>query len=517
MDPTLTLEIPFLFLGLNDIKSSNYIPTIHQRSKPLEYIHATLLALCPDIPVRLIPSSAQTTPDIPWHIYPSPLDEAAILTVDERTKVSENTWSCPAILQRSGIPINTSDTAWTLFILQAREIFSALGQMHAYQEQEVVYGETVHSRPWSLVTPSQAQLRISLAPTRPEMGIRPNLVKNVMMLAAGLERELTLLTTPAALLRYWSVSRFLEYRAVREGGRERVGLWARFAGTGEGTREKEKMKWSVPFDEEDSVIQRTKGRGREWWDIINSADIHTLLCDTQTFLKTGRMLCIEPVFTAGNEKVTALTFQHFHSTLDAQGVVAYTELTAGLAHMACDFSHAQVDEWLGGYRQVSPFASDPRDGFGKLLGALHVSGPSMAFFESYLDTLYSTNASAPSPELPTSLFDPMASHIATTLSSERAYIPTFIERYTAAGGFRPTPTSKVYALMMADEQLRTKTKKTRGDGDWLGGVEEVGVGDSEDRNGVEDLDGSFVGSPGEGDGEGERVELGRRVREGLYR
>jgi hypothetical protein len=178
--------------------------------------------------------------------------------------------------------------------------------------------------------------------------------------------------------------------------------------------------------------------------------------------------------------------------------------------MARDFSHAQMDEWLGEFREDARFATNPRAGLGKLVKALHVSGASAAFFESCLDGLYISSPSSAESlrEVDSSLFSPLAEHIATALSLDRAYMPTFIKRYAAAGGFRPTPTTKVYALVMADEQARTMTKKTRGDGDWLGGVEEVGVGDSEDRNGVEDLEEGFVGSPGEGDGEGERLEDG---------
>lgn len=447
MDPTLTLEIPFVLLSLNDLKSSAYIPIIHQRVKPLDNIHATLLALCPDIPVHLIPSSAQTTPDIPWHLFPSPLDEHAILAVDERTKLSGSIWSCPAILQRTGIPIDTSESSWTLFAREASRIFVALAKLHAHEEQEIVHGETIHSRPWILITLSQAQLRISLVPAFPEI------LKRVLMLAAALERELTLLTTPSALLRYWSVSRFLEYRAVRQLGKEKAELRMKFAEKGGGRKAdayaREKKKCVARFDEEESASQQTKERRREWWDVVDSADIHALMSGIKAFKHTGRRLGVEPAFAAGDEsEVTSLSFQQFPSTLHPIGIVAYTEIIVGVAHMACDFSHTQLSTRLVEYRQESPLPTNPRRGFGKILKALHVSGPSTSFFESYLDTLFDINASepldssAPSPESPTSLFSPMTSHIATTLSSERAYIPTFIARYAAVEGFHPTPTVK---------------------------------------------------------------------------
>ncbi|KAH5505544.1 hypothetical protein HBI29_133050 [Parastagonospora nodorum] len=132
--------------------------------------------------------------------------------------------------------------------------------------------------------------------------------------------------------------------------------------------------------------------------------------------------------------------------------------------MACYFEHTQLSGWMVEWRQEAP--SQLRDGFRKLLRALHVSEPFISFFESYLDALYSVTASSTGSEPEdgpshSSPFFPLTSHITHTLSSERAYIPTFIARYAAASGFHPRPTSKVYALMMADEQARTTTT-TRG-------------------------------------------------------
>ncbi|KAH4978097.1 hypothetical protein HBI76_214810 [Parastagonospora nodorum] len=255
MDPSLTLEIPFVLLGRKDLKSSKYLPQNEEQTKPLEYINATLLALCPDIPVNLIASSDQITPDIAWYLHPSPLDEDDILTVDERAKLSKNIWSCPAILHRTGISLDTSSTAWTLFTHEAGQIFSALAKLDAHEEPEI-----------SLVTPSQAQLRIILVPGH---GIHPHLLKRTLILAAALERELTLLTTPSTLLRYWSLSRFLEFRAVRQLGREKAELW-----TEKGDAyAREERKWFARFDEEDRAGQRTKERGREWWDVVDSVGV----------------------------------------------------------------------------------------------------------------------------------------------------------------------------------------------------------------------------------------------------
>ncbi|KAH5248293.1 hypothetical protein HBI71_172270 [Parastagonospora nodorum] len=420
MDPSLTLEIPFVLLGRKDLKSSKYLPQNEEQTKPLEYINATLLALCPDILVHLIASSDQIKPDIAWHLYPSPLDEAAILIVDERTKLSKKNM--------------VLSTAWTLFTHEAGQIFSALAKLDAHEEPEIV----------SLVTPSQAQLRIVLVPGH---GIHRPLLKHTLILAAALERKLTLLTTPSALLRYWSLSRFLEFRAVRQLGREKAELW-----TKGDAYAREERKWFARFDEEDRAGQRTKKRGREWWDVVDSGE-------------GGGRLGVEPNFAGGDGgQVTGLAFQQFHSTLDAGGIIAYTEIIAGLAHMACDFEHAQMLAWMVERRQEAP--SQLRDGFGTLLRALNVSAPSISFFESYLDALYSITASSTGSEPEdgpshSSPFFPLTSHISHTLSSERAYIPTFIARYAAASGFHPRPTSKVYALMMADEQARTTTT-TRG-------------------------------------------------------
>jgi hypothetical protein len=108
---------------------------------------------------------------------------------------------------------------------------------------------------------------------------------------------------------------------------------------------------------------------------------------------------------------------------------------------------------------------------------LGISHTSKAFWATHLHSLFhpapqtthKTNIS-PNPDLLTEPFHPLHTYIARTLSAQRTYIPTFLARYNTAGGFYPTPTKKVYALMLADEHVRRKgtgLKTVKGNQEWL--------------------------------------------------
>jgi hypothetical protein len=548
MDPTLTLQLPFVLLGRKELSDPRkYMPKSERPIKCFQDVHKEFRKLCPEIELRLVASSEDATHDAAWRLLPSPQNEDDVLNIDERAKLGKNVWTCPALLQRQGIPINTSENAWRVFTQEASRIFEVLGQINEFHAGidsiKGEHGEELRPRWWSLITPAQSFLRVTLVPSVRARQFHCDFIKRIFITFAALERELTLLTTPSSLLKYWSFSRFLEYRAIRTLGQEKAELWTKLQDRNWTEKRKglayakEKRKWFGGFDEEDRKSERTKGRRREWWDVIDGMEIEESLQDIKGFMEGGRKLGVEPVFAGSldvdeddevadtNTKVTGLAFQSCNSTLDGGEVVAYMELVAGLVHLAHDFDHTKLGKWLERFRETVNAGPEeqPLFGFEKLLSTLHITGPSQPFFTSHLRTLYPEENDESKLEhksnTPPRLIDPfyrLNVHITDALSNERAYIPTFIQRYTTANGFHPTPTSKVYALMVADEHEQrkvqdTKARTTKGNEDWLSNVtDKVNVDEAKDRE--EDLHARAPRSP-EGISEEEKV----RIREALYR
>jgi hypothetical protein len=181
-----------------------------------------------------------------------------------------------------------------------------------------------------------------------------------------------------------------------------------------------------------------------------------------------------------------MTFPSYNSTTNISELLAYTELLASLLNLATQYSHTKLLRLLETHRETtSTIPNYPLRSFDQLMSTLGISNTSKAFWTTHLHPLFhpapqNTNISLTS-DLLTDPFHPLHTHIARTLSAQRTYIPTFLARYTSAGGFYPTPTKKVYALMLAEEHVCRKDmglKTVRGNEEWLNGVEKrVRVGD----------------------------------------
>jgi hypothetical protein len=318
MDPTLTLQLPLILLGRKELKDPDDWSAEERQTRPLQVIHTTLRKFCPNVNVRLGNSDEQFSQEAVWILRPISSDgtrnlDDCQLSIYEKAKLGNNIWSCSMLLQRAGIPLSTRSSAWFSFVEEATRIFAVLTKyiQNCYAPIEGIEcleigQENKHLRWWSLVTGEQCHLCISLIPdliTAQESALPLDIVKDVLIIFAAVERELTLLSTPASLMEYWSLSRFLEYRAIRQLSQEKVGLWKRLKDKKDWTDKRkrdmyahEKKKWLSGFGEEDRACERINGRRREWWDVVDGTEIEELLTEITDFKESGRRMGVEVAF-----------------------------------------------------------------------------------------------------------------------------------------------------------------------------------------------------------------------------
>jgi hypothetical protein len=174
-----------------------------------------------------------------------------------------------------------------------------------------------------------------------------------------------------------------------------------------------------------------------------------------------------------------MSIPSYPSTTSTPHLLAYTSLIASLLSLATTHSHPNLLTLLAAYRSTSP--PNPLSAFTGLLTTLHIPEPAKLFWTQHLHPLFTetpethdslTSSSSSSYTQPPSPFTPLETHLAQTYTAQRAYMPTFIARYTQAGGFAPTPGKKLYALLLADEHARRDktSREVRGDEEWLEGV-----------------------------------------------
>jgi hypothetical protein len=235
MDPTLNIEIPFVLPGRKEVLDLKKVwPKEARETRPLQEVINSLRKQCPDINVHISVSEEQPTRDTGWHLFPSPLHNGDIFTIDEEGKLGKNVWACPTVLQRQCIPLDTTCNAWRAFTSEVTSIFTALSTLHNLHApiKGIVggSGQVLKPRHWSILTPSQSHLYMSLAPSFLSSTLHPDFVKRIQVLYTTLERELIFLSTPSSLLKYWPMCRFLEYLAIRKLGKEKDELWNRLRG-----------------------------------------------------------------------------------------------------------------------------------------------------------------------------------------------------------------------------------------------------------------------------------------------
>jgi hypothetical protein len=408
--------------------------------------------------------------------------------------------ACPVTLQRSGIAIDTDTASWKEFVQEAESLFSILNWTFQDFEQVIEKAEeTGKAKWWTLVCGEKSWMSVSV---RTPLSLESS--KKMLMLAAGVEREMTMLSTPIALLRYCPVSRALERWGVRQMGREKARLWKDLRQIDVSDKRKESMyqrdkeKWLSGFGDEDAKYERMRGRRREWLDMIADMDDDEFSEFFEDISAMRRGMALSSGDNARESidppELPTIELLPRHSTILISELTAYTELLATLTNTALSHTPSSLTHWLENFRASADlFPIQPLYSFTKLLHKLRVSAPTKTFWIEALKPHYpGVNVpivSAMNYKRGDSFYDPFASlrnYIERRLQEEREYIPGFIERYDKVGGFYPTSGRKSYALLLVEEQKmkhvdggkKSWKKGRKADEGWLSGLGEVRVADA---------------------------------------
>ncbi|KAF2025044.1 hypothetical protein EK21DRAFT_18112, partial [Setomelanomma holmii] len=280
MNPTFALQIPFTLLGRKDAIDPDELWSPEDRyTRPVQIVCEALRRVRADLPVYVGSEKDERKQSAGWLLLPLSASHQDQLSVAETVSAGENVWSCTMQLQRSNIALSTRAGEWRHFKIEAENILEALKETFL-DFTGPIPGTKDAVRWWSLVTGEKDWLRLSLVPPPASDHIPgaldTKLVKKILITVAAVERELTLLTVPSALLEYWSLSRFLEFRAIRQLRHEKDLMWKRLVDDTQLMNKRKAMmyqrdqeKWLSEFDDEDTACQRTKGRRKEWFDVVN--------------------------------------------------------------------------------------------------------------------------------------------------------------------------------------------------------------------------------------------------------
>ncbi|KAJ4332465.1 hypothetical protein N0V95_009649, partial [Ascochyta clinopodiicola] len=378
MESTLTLQIPFILLGRRDthILDLTLLSPNEQATAPITLLLKTLQHFCPTLPIHacalepydeeipppdnLSPKAklahiaaqatarehAQRTADQHyralissgrglWLLRPLPRDSQGDgqLTAPETTHLGRKTWACSVLLLRVGVPVDTSSAAWTRFECEAREVLGVLRRAFVEFRGKVMGLET-EGRYWDLVAGDACFLKVVVEPIRAGVG------KRVLVLAAAFERELDLLRGTGEVVRFVGVGRWLEWVLLGRTARVQHEAWRCL---GRATHES---------GDEDERYRRTKGRRREWWDVMHDMD-ELEIVDGMRKSEDGGNNRLGIALHASPDHTYELTFQGRRSTLDAEQLIAHTRLLAHIVNTAQTLSLPTIADQLE-ILQLSP-------------------------------------------------------------------------------------------------------------------------------------------------------------------
>ena len=515
MESTLILRIPFVLLSRHAIQET-------KSWGPLQAVYETLQLVCKDVPIGLwapgddglrsctswmlqSTSSEHKTGDVTIHEESAGVaqDTDGQLTETERVYLNGKSWSYSMALQRFNIPLCSDAKSWHSYEEETRKIIGALKQAF-YDFIGPLDGYDGDVKWWSLVCGQNCQLSVTVIPCSGTYGSVT--VQKLLTTATAFERELTLLSTPTSLVHFWSMSRFLEYRVIRNLAAERAVLWRNLKEKKHITEkrraalyQRDKEKWLGGLGDENESYEKTNGARREWWHFINRLDeagAVELISQMKRFGEAGRRLGFECGFNgrlreeqeSSNDMskcVSSMAFRGYRSTLDAETIIAYTELFAGLVRLSAELSHEALRDRLERFRDSVAVAlhDQPCGRFEGMLDTLCIGSQTRKFWRSHLRSIYtepdvgnSAHAVSFDVDYVDSRYDPfhrLRRYISATLSKEKAYMPTFVDRYERAGGFYATSGKKLYALMVKEEHESKRSGDKKQMTEWLGGLGNV--------------------------------------------
>ncbi|KAF9701341.1 hypothetical protein EKO04_000619 [Ascochyta lentis] len=503
-EPTLTLQIPFILLGRRDthILDPSLLPPHEQATKPITLLLQALQHFCPTIAIHpwaldtfdwQVAPPAKTTRKAKrahaaaqaaahdlaqhdaeekwraltsvgsevWILRPAPSDSTFLshvalqdwregdgrLTAVEAAGLGRNVWSCPVLLQRFGVPVDTSSPAWARFVREACKVFGVLCSAFV-NFQGVVDGpfrRVREARYWDLVVGRKCFLKFVVGQVDGETGHK------MLILAAAFERELDTLRTTEEVVEFVGVGRWLEWMLLRKMARAQRAT----------RRMRGEEQWQKDISVEDERYQRTKGRLREWWDVIHDMDKTEIIQGMRKFQGNGKIR-LGTALHESSDHTYQFIFQGRHSTLNANQLIAYTALLARIVDTAQTLNLNALTEQLEDF-QVKQLP-DPTDRFSKMLSFLghDVSDPSNSALTACLNPIdctthsSSTRFTSPAPRLrhPLESVDPfydVRTYLEKKHEAGRVGMAGFIERYSRAVGYRPTKDEKLLAMLSAEK------------------------------------------------------------------
>ena len=505
MSPRLALSIPFVFLGRRDVLD----PT-NTTMEPIEIVLQALQHFCANVLVH--PWALDTGPEETslfgpptaatrsvsrrgaedewsyliaerkerWILRSAPHSGSSLskiglqdwrkgdyhLTEDESKGLGSNVWTCPMLLQRVGVPLDTSSQSWSWFVQEAQQLFSVLKS--AFQDFEApVQGVDGGAKYWDIVIGERCFLTTTIQPVDAELS------KKVLMLLAAFEKELDMLRTTNEVIEFVGVSRWLEWTLLRTVAKEKREAWRAL---GKSRHNKEgKEAWNISATVDEERYRRTKGREREWWDLIHDMDEDELLELMQTSEKRGWRLGAS--IRTDEDGTTKIVFQGQRSTLDSDYLIAHTELLVRFVEKARHHDSNTLAELLEDLQLCR--LTDPAERFTAMLIFSSQDVPGLDFdctsrtkllahlapFGSTAGTSQSASTlPPPQPKRPRTTINPfydVQAYIRKSHIGERKNMACFVERYDRAGGYKPTTGEKLLALLDA-ERIQVKEKEERG-------------------------------------------------------
>ncbi|KAF3004927.1 hypothetical protein E8E13_007137 [Curvularia kusanoi] len=465
MSRTISISIPLVLLG----RWENFNP-LESTIVPLDLIYETLHRFCPNIRVLPFALDIDSPPSLSsadeswaalgaeqsatWILRPapcaneflSPFDVAqgwqkgdAQLTSDEVRKLGRGVWSCGFLLERFGIPSDSSSVYWKLFVQELHQIFGMLKR--AFVEFEgPVKGAEGSAKYWDLVSGDRCFLRITTASMDMEVA------KRLIILHAAFEQELDALKTAKEVVRFASASRWLEGTLLRRLTQEKKGTsWI----------------WRMIRFGQETESSKITGRQSEWWDTVYNMDIEEMIEEMTTSENNGLRLGVSLREVAAG--MAQVTVQGQRTSLDPANLVAYTELVAHFVHTAEILTSGRLNRQL---EQLH--LGEPKNITWSFASMLDYLTQDRGHISQYLyDRLFThalsgrkmdviaQHASGPLTSPTTDrdgIIDPFYSIRISLVSNYRhskAEMVGFIERYSKAGGYQPTPKEKLRTILAA--------------------------------------------------------------------
>lgn len=480
MSHTLTLSIPFILLGRHSILTPSTSP-------PLSLVHKALQQFCPQIPVLLWtpdPRTEQPTPFTPtqestavlglgrsiaWLLRPAPYATTALARLDaaqgwregdarlspaETSMLDDGVWACPLLLQRFGVPVDTARSAWSRFVAETREMCFVLKAAFVDFEGPVV-GVKGMARYWDVVFGASCFLRVVVDLDAYEADF--DVGRKVVMLQAAFERELDMLKSTREVVEFASPSRWLEGLLLGRLALEKREAWREL------DRWEGRLGWKSGLGAEEERYRRTKGKEREWWDVVHDMENEDLLEQMHRLEQDHLRLGVSvPANEAG---VPQIVVQGQRSTLDPDYLIAYIKLVTCVVDIAASCDAAGLAEKLEDMRHSRP--AKLIDCFAGMLDFLTPGDPrtSQALHAAFLPHLTPSALPSTQTDRPPRVVDPfhrLRTHLEASCERSRKDMKLFMERYERAGGYMPTREEKLCAILEAEEErMRSARDKER--------------------------------------------------------